>query len=101
LRIGSTRRFTRIDILRGIALFGVLLVNLLTSFRISLFAHIVGSDAPIGLAGRMISTFVSEFIKFKAITVFSFLFGVGIAIQAERLFGRTNIHLFLARRFAG
>ena len=44
---------------------GVLLVNLLASFRISLFAHIAGSDAPLGFAGRTILSFLSIFVEFK------------------------------------
>jgi uncharacterized protein len=98
--LSEKERFTQIDILRGVALLGVLLVNLLMSFRISLFAHIIGSDAPLGPAGSIVSTFVSEFVEFKAITLFSFLFGVGIAIQAQRLCGRMSLRIFLARRFS-
>jgi hypothetical protein len=35
-------------------------------------------------AGRAIATMLSILIEFKAFTLFSFLFGVGVAIQVER-----------------
>lgn len=97
--LSQRERSAQIDMMRGVALLGVLLVNLSTSFRISLFAHILGLDSPIGPAGEIASKVLSIFIEFKAITLFSFLFGVGIGVQAKRLSERANIHLFLVRRF--
>ena len=92
-------RYLPLDILRGLALFGVLLVNLLTLFRVSLFAHITGSDAPGDDAGRIISTLVSLLLEFKAFTLFSFLFGIGVAVQVERVSSRASAANFLLRRF--
>ena len=37
----SVERYWHIDILRGVALFGVLMVNLLTVFRVPLLEHIL------------------------------------------------------------
>ena len=92
-------RYVPLDILRGLALFGVLLVNLLTIFRVSLFAHIAGTDLPDDAAGRIISTITAVFLEFKAFTLFSFLFGAGIAVQMERLSSRGGATVFLLRRF--
>ncbi len=92
-------RYAPLDILRGLALFGVLLVNLLTVFRVSLFAHITGSDAPADAAGRLISAIVSMLIEFKAFTLLSFLFGAGVAIQMDRASNRAGAERFLLRRF--
>ena len=87
-------RYAPLDILRGAALFGVLLVNLLTVFRVSLFAHIAGSAAPADTGGRAVMWLVTTLIEFRAYTLFAFLFGVGVAIQTERASA-----LFLVRRF--
>lgn len=92
-------RLAQLDILRGLALFGVLLVNLLTLFRVSLFAHMTGAGAPTDLPGRTIDTLVSVLLEFKAFTLFSLLFGVGIAIQADRSQSKTGSAAFLLRRF--
>lgn len=89
-------RYPALDILRGLALFGVLIVNLLTLFRVSLFAHITGADTPTDPLGHIIATAVSALLEFKAFTLFSFLFGAGIAIQVGRADKPAG---FLLRRF--
>jgi uncharacterized protein len=44
---------------------------------------------------------IAVLFEFKAITLFSFLFGVGVCIQAERMAKRdVDIRRFLRRRFA-
>ncbi len=95
----QAERYAPLDILRGLALSGVLLVNLLTLFRVSLFAHITGLDSPGGPAGSIVSTLVTVLIEFKAYTLFAFLFGAGIAVQAERAAARGSAARFLLRRF--
>jgi uncharacterized membrane protein YeiB len=40
------KRINQIDILRGIALFGVLSINLLTEFRVSIFSQFMSPLAP-------------------------------------------------------
>ncbi|MDZ4798370.1 MAG: heparan-alpha-glucosaminide N-acetyltransferase domain-containing protein [Bryobacteraceae bacterium] len=85
--VPSGERYAHIDLLRGIALFGVLLMNVFSGFSTSLFGYIT-SQQPFVLA---------EFVEFRALSLFAFLFGVGAAIQAERV---PNPHAFLARRFA-
>lgn len=42
--LSQKERYLPLDVLRGLALSGVLLVNLLTVFRVSLFAYITGTD---------------------------------------------------------
>jgi hypothetical protein len=43
--IAPNDRIVTIDILRGLALFGVLMVNLVTEFRVSIFEQFVPSGA--------------------------------------------------------
>ncbi len=97
--ISSPDRHVALDSLRGLALGGVLLVNLLTLFRVSLFSHIAGTDASAEPAGRLIATFVHTFVEFKAYTLFAFLFGVGVAVQSERISLHRSATRFLLRRF--
>lgn len=94
--IDAAERYRIIDVIRGVALFGVLMVNLLTGFRVSLFAHILQFHSHPGALNRAIDVLCADVLEFKAITLFSILFGVGVAIQAERAANRS---LFLLRRF--
>jgi uncharacterized protein len=98
--VAGAERLRVIDVLRGLALFGVLLVNLMGAFRISLFAHIGESHNDPGRASEIINWAIDTFVEFKALTLFSFLFGVGTAIQAERAGSRgVDVLPFLMRRF--
>src|SRR5437879_4382025 len=96
--ITAAERVGSIDSLRGVALAGVLLVNLVTCFRTPLSAHILGLNQPLGSGGSLLLTLLAVLIEFKAFTLFSFLFGVGVAIQAERA-GKGQCAGFLLRRF--
>ncbi len=88
-----------LDLLRGIALFGVLLVNLLYFFRLHLFTHILNFHSHPGALNHAIDLFVAEFVEFKAFDAFAMTFGIGLAIQADRSAARgISTGLFLARR---
>jgi len=77
-------RVRALDALRGLALLGVLIVNAETEFRVSLFEQFVGAVRPSAGFDRIIEQLVSIGIESKAFMVFSFLFGVGLAVQFER-----------------
>jgi uncharacterized protein len=79
------RRLESIDILRGLALFGVLTVNLVTEFRVSIFAQFLTQPSEPDLIDRAVLQFVHYALELKAFALFSFLFGVGLAMQFERL----------------
>jgi uncharacterized protein len=99
--VDSKERLPHLDVLRGAALFGVLLVNLLTAFRVSLFQHLVAFHTHPGRLNYLVDSLVAAFVEFKALTLFSFLFGAGTAIQAERCRARGVLERdFLVRRFA-
>src|SRR4051812_6018689 len=92
----SAERYQTIDILRGLALFGVLTVNLLTLFRIPLLEHILSPHRDPGVMNHLVDLLSTVFLEFKALTIFSFLFGVGIAIQVKRAESRkVNVRGFL------
>ncbi len=84
--VPAAERIWAIDALRGLALLGVLAINLHTEFRVSLFEQFLAPPRASGLDG-MAATFLSFAFEFKAISLFSILFGVGLAIQHERLGG--------------
>src|SRR3954447_24588523 len=82
--VPAAERIWAIDALRGLALLGVLAINLHTEFRVSLFEQFLAPPRASGLDG-LAATFLSFAFEFKAISLFSILFGVGLAIQHERL----------------
>lgn len=95
------QRIEPIDILRGIALFGVLAINLLGEFRVSIFQQFVSTPPANHLVDRLIETYIPVFIELKAFALFSLLFGIGLAIQAERISDRRGpTTLLLVRRLA-
>ncbi|MDB6117737.1 MAG: hypothetical protein JWO08_1518 [Verrucomicrobiaceae bacterium] len=99
--LADQERHTTLDVLRGVALFGVLWVNLQTSFRLSLFEHLFTFHTHGGWVNEWIDLVTAWLIEFKAFTVFSFLFGVGACIQAERTASRgISASRFMLRRFA-
>lgn len=93
-----SERLESLDVLRGIALFGVMAINLVVAFRISLFQRYSSdylTDSTLDLA---LATLLWLFIETKALTIFTMLFGVGLAIQIERLGGHDKAKSLLIRR---
>ena len=95
--VAPTDRISPIDTLRGIALFGVLIINLLKEFRVSIFAQFVPSG-PESPADRFLDSFVSYAFEMKAFALFSLLFGIGLGIQFDRLATRDRPLYWLLRR---
>jgi len=98
--VAAEERLLHVDVLRAIALFGVLIVNLLTEFRVSIFTQFFGpaDGSPID---RAIDRVVSIGIESKAFILFSLLFGVGLAIQLDRAALRGRAFLPHAARRLG
>jgi uncharacterized protein len=97
--ISPDERIDVIDVVRGFALFGVLLANL-----VWLTTDVVLSDArlsqlPTAPLDRMVKPLVVFFVDQKFYTLFSFLFGVGFALQRSRAeAGRYAVSAVYARR---
>jgi uncharacterized protein len=95
-----TERLVALDALRGLALFGVLLVNLESDFRASLFEQMLTPHLHPGWVNYVTDLLLAGLFEFKAFTLFSLLFGVGIGVQIERAAQRQQSPArFLARRF--
>jgi uncharacterized protein len=93
-------RIEAIDALRGLALFGVLIVNLVTEFRVSIFTQFLPEPSTGTAWDRLAMLIVSTGLETKAFCLFSLLFGVGLAIQFERLQSRPDRLVLLLRRMA-
>ncbi|HRI52759.1 MAG TPA: DUF418 domain-containing protein [Pseudomonadota bacterium] len=78
-------RHAAVDTLRGAALCGVLLVNLLVAFRVSLLQHILEFHTHPGRLNQAVDLLLGVFVETKAVAIFSLLFGVSAAIHAERI----------------
>jgi uncharacterized protein len=97
--VSQAERYAALDALRGLALLGVLLVNLLSDFRVPLAEHILTFHTDPGWADRATDVLVAGLLEFKAFAVFSLLFGVGLAVFAERAAARgVAATRFLVRR---
>lgn len=81
--VSLSERIVFIDVLRGVALFGILAANMRAFFapldcygNIGVLYH--------GRADVLAQIFIDGFIQGKFISIFSFLFGMGFAIQMSR-----------------
>lgn len=91
-------RIEAIDALRGIALFGVLAVNVVTEFRVSIFAQFLTVPIQPSPLNAAVGELVSLGMESKAICLFSLLFGLGLAMQHERLAQTERAAYWLTRR---
>ena len=97
--IAPSERIGTIDILRGLALFIVLMINTATEFRVSIFEQFLRGVKSAGLADQISGALVLA-LHTKGFILFSFLFGVGLAIQFERLAENDRRLALMVRRLA-
>jgi uncharacterized protein len=81
--VAPPERIAEMDVLRGFALLGILLMNVEYFFR-PLQGIYVGLDRTLAGADAAASWLVMAFVQGKFYTLFSMLFGMGFAIQMER-----------------
>jgi uncharacterized protein len=93
-------RLAAVDILRGTALFGVMAINVVFEFRVSIFEQFLSPDPTQPPLDRDIQSFLEQAISLKAFALFSLLFGIGIAIQFDRLATKPRAILLLRRLLA-
>src|SRR3954466_13989066 len=80
----TSERVVCLDSLRGLALFGVLCVNLVTEFRVSLFEQFMSQPAATSVANRLVAGIIRLSLESKSFILFSLLFGVGLEVQRQR-----------------
>ncbi len=98
--VNPGERIDAIDVLRGIALFGVLAINVVNEFRVSIFEEFLPVANTTGTLDRAVQTFLTMAVELKAMALFSLLFGIGMAIQFERLAPNPRRGMLLVRRLA-
>lgn len=75
-------RFESLDVLRGIAVLGIFAVNIQAmALPAAMFANPSLNTQYFDANGRALWSFVSIFVQFKFITIFSALFGAGIVLM--------------------
>ncbi len=90
-------RIDAVDVVRGVALFGVLTVNMSMGFRVSIFAQFIPGQSAQAL-DAWVERAVESALELKAFALFSLLFGVGLAMQFDRLQPSGRPFYFLLRR---
>ena len=96
----TAERIDAIDVLRGIALFGVMAINLVMEFRVSIFDQFRGPRMLASPIDRAIEAILAQAVELKAFALFSLLFGAGLAIQFDRLATSERRTALLVRRLA-
>jgi uncharacterized protein len=96
--VAPSNRIEGIDVLRGLALFGVLAINIVFEFRVSIFEQFLPTADGASALDRALEDVLAGAIELKALALFSFLFGVGLAIQFDRLTGNPRRVALLTRR---
>lgn len=96
--VEAGQRFLTLDVLRGIAVLGILTVNILF-FAFPMEAveqERLAGLPPADAVARLLVTFFSEL---KFITLFSLLFGMGLAVQSRRaqMTGRPFVGVYARR----
>jgi len=81
--IAPHERIEVVDILRGFAIFGILTVNLLW-FAHPIYIEPAGIDPGLGTVDRVARWLINFFCLGKFYSLFSFLFGFGMAVQMIR-----------------
>jgi uncharacterized protein len=96
--VSPSDRIESLDALRGVALLGVLAINLVTEFRVSIFEQFLPARQLSSALDRAIETILMLAVDMKAFCLFSLLFGAGLAIQFEHLSTNSLRALLLIRR---
>jgi uncharacterized protein len=96
--ISPAERIDAIDVLRGLALLGVLAINVVTIFRVSIFERFLPQKPTASPIDSAVDTILMLAVDLKALALFSLLFGAGLAIQFERLAKSERRTSLLVRR---
>ncbi|KRG45456.1 hypothetical protein ARC78_00405 [Stenotrophomonas pictorum JCM 9942] len=96
--VAPNERIGTLDVLRGLALFGILLMNI-EAFSGPMDLSFTGIDQHWQGIDRWADGFVYLFVQGKFFTLFSLLFGVGFAVMAQRAetAGRDFARFYLRR----
>ncbi|WP_417656710.1 DUF418 domain-containing protein [Pseudidiomarina aestuarii] len=98
--VRGNERVQTLDIIRGFALFGILMMNI-EYFQKPLMAMMLGIDTSLSGLDFGVALFVFTFIQGKFYTMFSLLFGMGFVIFLDRAMQKVEHpkRLFFKRLF--
>jgi uncharacterized protein len=96
--VAPSQRIEAIDVLRGLALFGVIAINVVFEFRVDIFEQFLPANGSLPAIDRILKDVLDAAIVLKAFALFSLLFGVGLAIQFDRLASHPRRVALLVRR---
>jgi uncharacterized protein len=96
-------RIDALDVVRGVALLGILLVNVHLFRRIPYNAWLRGEEVARTMADRVVEIVTGTLASGTFIGLFSLLFGIGIAMQLSRVQGSRfgTARILVLRRMAG
>lgn len=94
--IAQNERLEIIDVLRGLAVCGILIANIQLFSGAFFHLEVLGTQAP--FADRVAQFLIHFFVDGKFYSIFSFLFGFGFALQIERAEGRGDTDAGLFKR---
>ncbi|MBW3550820.1 MAG: DUF418 domain-containing protein [Proteobacteria bacterium] len=99
--VSASERIEAMDVLRGFALLGILLMNI-ESFNGPLLTALSGLDPSLTGADRWVDALIYILVQGKFYTLFSLLFGMGFAVMMARAqaAGRPFVGLYLRRTIA-
>ncbi len=98
--VAPDARLLQLDVLRGLALFGVLLVNL-GGFNGFMWAQEAKLSYPMGPDGPVLDFLCRTLLESKAAALLGMLYGVGLAIQFESAERKGRAYAPFALRRAG
>ncbi|MEA2890520.1 MAG: uncharacterized protein QOI05_1313 [Bradyrhizobium sp.] len=96
--IAPSQRIEAIDVLRGLALFGVIAINVVFEFRVDIFEQFLPASGSLPATDRALKRFLAVAVEMKAFALFSLLFGAGLAMQFDRLANHPRRVALLVRR---
>lgn len=99
--VAPVERIQALDVVRGFALLGILLMNI-EAFNGTLVSAITGVDPALTGADRWVDAAIYVLVQGKFYTLFSLLFGMGFAIMLDRAAhaGREGFALYARRILA-
>lgn len=95
--VPAKERIELVDILRGFAIFGILLVNM-AWFNSPVYLFVLDTQWWTGTADRITAWLIRFFAEGKFYSLFSFLFGLGLTLQMTRIGSRGTRFAPLYRR---
>ncbi len=96
----ASQRIEALDVLRGLALLGVIAINAVFGFRVSIFQQFLPDTGGLRTIDRALLAFLTAAVELKAFALFSLLFGAGLAIQFDGLAQNPCRTVLLVRRLA-